>query len=846
MKISYNWLKQYVAHDLTPRALAEALTMSGLEVEGVESQGTSLEGVVVGEVLEARPHPNADRLTLCQVNLGNEAPVQIVCGAPNVAAGQKVPVATVGTTLLLPSRKNPSVREPFTIKKAKLRGEASHGMICAEDELGLSEDHSGIMVLDEAAEVGRPFPAYLEARGIPVEDAVLDVSITPNRPDATSHLGVARDVSALTDLLMAPPEVVLPEAGQEAAEQTQVDIQAPAACGRYVALLVRGVEIKESPAWLKQCLTAVGLRPRNNVVDVTNFVMYECGQPLHAFDYDQLSGGRIVVREAAADEPFTTLDGQAHTLPEGALLICDAEQPVAVAGVMGGENSEVTEQTTNVLIESAYFDPSSIRRTAKALNLQTDASYRFERGVDPEGQVWAAARAAALMAELGGGAVVPGMVDAHPRPVERREVRLRRARIQQLLGVDVPVEEVMRLLRAIGFEVAEEDPLDVLAEQALEGRALDVPSEERSLRCVVPSFRPDIEREVDVIEEIARIYGFDRIPEPARMAQPSGTWRAQPAGVLRSRTRARLGSLGFREIYTNSMLPRETADLFCEPVLTRGQADDAVVETLNPISQEMAALRPSLLPGLLQVMSYNQNHGQQTLQFFEFGHVFLRTGRPAAFVPGYAEREVCIMALSGQQVTPGWDTEARSADFYDVKGVVEALLEGLRIPDVVMAPVHEATPVTAYHLTLHAGEVHLGLVARLAAAVEERFGLKTPVYFAELNWQVLVALAAPRLQPEYVPVSRFPVVERDLAVVLERAQPVGPVVEAIRAEGVPLLQHVAVFDLYQGEHLADDKKSAAFALRFGAARTLKDEEVDARIEAITRRLHETFGARLRQ
>ena len=372
MKISYNWLKDYVAHDLGPQALADRLTMAGLEEEEVITIGQPLEGVVVGHVLETRSHPNADRLTLCDVDLGDGEPVQIVCGAPNVAAGQKVPVATVGTTLLLPSRDDPARREAVTLRKAKLRGKVSQGMICAEDELGLSDDHSGIMVLRDDAPVGQPFEAYLAGQGIAAQDFALDVAITPNRPDATSHIGVARDVAALENLPLRRPEVALPEAGGAAAEQVAIGIEAPQGCPRYVGLLVRGVEIKESPAWLKQRLTAIGLRPRNNVVDVTNYVMYECGQPLHAFDFDQIAGAKIIVRAAEGGETFTTLDSKAHTLPAGTLLICDAERPVALAGIMGGENSEVTDATTNVLLESAYFDPSTIRRAARLLGLSTD------------------------------------------------------------------------------------------------------------------------------------------------------------------------------------------------------------------------------------------------------------------------------------------------------------------------------------------------------------------------------------------------------------------------------------------------------------------------------------------
>lgn len=849
MKVSYNWLNEYVEHDLSPQALAEALTLSGLEVEDVASLGHTFDGVVVGRVVETRPHPGADRLTLCQVDLGEGAPVQIVCGAPNVAAGQKVPVATVGATLMLPSRDDPSVRQAVTLRPARLRGETSHGMICAEDELGLGDDHSGILVLEAEADAGQPFADYLRARGLSLHDAVLDVSITPNRPDAVSHLGIARDVAALTGAVVVPPRVDVPEAGGAATEQVRIAIEAPEACPRYVGLVVRGVRIGPSPAWLQQRLVAVGLRPRNNVVDVTNYVMYECGQPLHAFDLDQLAGSAIRVRLTEGEEPFTTLDGKARRLPPGTLLICDAERPVAIAGVMGGENSEVTEATTNVLLESAYFDPSTIRRAAKALGLQTDASYRFERGVDPQGQAWAAARAAQLIAELAGGTVVPGLVDAHPRPATPRTVTLRLPRLRQVLGTEVPTDEVIRLLTAIGFAVHRQEPLEAIVEHVMDGRRLEAEAEEaavvRTLQCRVPSFRPDVEREIDVIEEVARLWGYDRIAVPAHAPQPARVPRERAADALRRRVQSLLREQGYHEVYTNSLLRRETAERFNQPHLSGCVAAGGVVETLNPISQEMAALRPSLLPGVLQVMGHNRNHGRSALRFFEFGHVFRRSDAGDTTVPGYAEHEALLIALSGPRAPEGWDTPPHDADFFDLKGVVEHLLAALRVPALEQAPVHEATAVTAYHLALAAGSVPFGSVARLADAVAEAYDLDAPVYVAELDWSALSALAAGQLHRAYQPVARYPVAERDLAFVLEAGQPVGPLLEAARRAGGPLLQHLYLFDLYEGDRLEAGRKSIALRLRFGADRTLKDAEVDRQVEAVVRALAQAFGATLR-
>jgi phenylalanyl-tRNA synthetase beta chain len=819
MDISYRWLQRYVHIDEPPEALADDLTMLGLEVDGQTPVGSALDGVVVGEVLTVREHPNADRLVLCDVNLGEPEPVQIACGAPNVAAGQKAPVATVGTTLHLPDRDDPDARVPVTIEARTIRGEASHGMICAEDELGLSDDHSGIMVLPDDAPVGHPFPDYLDARGMAPDDVVLDIDLTPNRPDAASHIGVARDVAALHDRELCRPAVNPPAPGGAAAEQVTVDVCDPAGCPRYVALLVRDVEVAESPLWLKRRLTALGLRPRNNVVDVTNFVMHECGQPLHAFDADRLAEQTIVVRSTDGEETFTTLDDTERTLPPGTLMICDAERPVAIAGVMGGANSEVSGATTNVLIESAYFDPSTIRRTSKALGLQTDSSYRFERGVDRDGQLWAAARAADLIEELGGGTRVPGGVDAHPAPPSAKTINLRPERIARVLGVDIPAARAQHLLEAVGFAVTPGD---------------------NSLVCTVPTWRPDVSIEEDLIEEVARLHGYDAIPEPERVAIPNVTPHPRPVAVLRNRTRDLLRGLGLREIYTNSMLRQDQAERFAA-------GGDAVVETLNPISREMAALRPWLLPGALDVLQFNRNRGQEALRVFEFGHVFRKaTDNEDPIVAGYAEHEALLLALTGPHAPTGWDTAPRDTDVFDLKGIVERLLDDLPLPGVSMQETDaSASDVELYRLTIRSGETPIGHLAQVADDVAAAHDLETPVFVAEFDWDAITEIAAPRLRTTVEPVSRYPVVERDLAVRVSEDQPVGPMLDAIREAGAPLLQHADVFDLYAGEGIGDDEKSVAFTLRFGADRTLTDDEVDAVIDAIVDALERGFGATLR-
>ncbi len=844
MRVSYNWLNEYVQSGWSPAEVASALTMSGLEVEEVETIGTPLDGVVVGHVVDTRRHPNADRLTLCSVEAGGPRVLEIVCGAPNVAPGQKVPVALVGTTLSLPDKKDPFRRVPVTLERRAVRGVVSEGMICAEDELGLSDDHSGIMVLRENATVGQAFGEYLASEGREVHDAVLDVNITPNRPDAAGHIGMARDIAALSGRRLRTPDVPVPPVTGRLNREVTIDIQAPEGCPRYVAMLVRNVKVGESPEWLKRRLTAVGLRPRNNVVDVTNFVMYECGQPLHAFDFDRIAGARIIVRHSGPEERFTTLDGKERSLPSGALLIADGERPVAIAGVMGGENSEVTGETRNVLIESACFEPSSIRRTVKALGLQTDSSYRFERGVDPEGQVWAAARAARLIASLAGGEVLEDFIDEHPRPSEPRTAPLRVSRLHRILGARIPLEEARRLLTAIGFEVAEARPLDLIAEQVMEGRNPEVPFEEQTLLCTIPSFRPDVEREIDIIEEVARLYGFDKIAEPAHVPVPAIITRETPEDILRSRARSLLSGTGFRETYTNSMLRRETAEWFAGTAFEGSEG--AVVETLNPISAEMSALRPSMLPGLLQVVHYNQNRGQRILRFFEFGHVFQRTPRPDALVPGFAEHESLILVASGLRREAGWDASPETTDLYDLKGALQLLFTRLQLADhLEMKPFQANERVASSALSVRIGGRHAGIAAAVSGEVAREYDLKQPAFFAEINWSEVVPLAAPYLIPRYQNISRHPAVERDLAVIVPKEQAVGLLLDVVRSTGNPLLRRATVFDIYEGTGVEEGKKSVALSLRFIADRTLLDEEVDHCIEKILGALQQEAGAVLR-
>ncbi len=826
MIISTNWLADYVAHGLSADDLSERLTMCGLEVESVDQIGNDLEGVVVGEVLTAEKHPDADRLSVCTVNVGASEPLNIVCGAPNVAAGQKVAIATIGTVLHLPSRDNPDERVPVQMKKAKIRGQESHGMICAEDELGLGDDHDGIMVLDADTEIGLSFSDYLTRQGIPTTDNAIDIAITPNRPDAISHLGIARDIAALTGAPVTPPQVLIPESGGAVAQRMSVAIEADDACHRFVGIMVEGVTIGESPSWMKSRLQAIGLRPRNNVVDITNYVMYECGQPLHGYDADTLAGGRIIVRKTKGESTFVTLDSKERTLPDATLMICDGDREVGIAGIMGGENTEVSEKTTNVFIEAAWFDPSTIRRTAKALSLQTDASYRFERGVDAEGQAWAAKRAADLMVELAGGTIVDGMIDIHPVPYVAPVISLRAKRVTDIVGAHIEPSEMARLLEAIGFGVSQTGESPV---------TWDI---------TVPSFRPDVEREIDVVEEVARLFGFDNILEPTHSRVPNFTPGIKGDRQLRERLRDLLQGSGFRETCTNSMLPIATADAFNAPALPGGRFGGESVQTLNPITTEMAALRPSLLPGLLKVMGHNQNHGQAALRLFEFGRVHTKRKTNLSLVGDYTEVESLILAASGEWMAQGWYGEARPTDLHDVKGVVDLVLSGCGLSDIRYSESSADGP-GAWGLDVMIGKRWIGSILRIDDEVSKAYDLRDAAFIAELDFTALCDLATAGLRVRFTPVSRFPVVQRDIAVVVDASQAAGPMISTIRQSGQPLLQDVQVFDLYEGEHVGAGNKSIAFGLRLGADRTLRDKDVDKVVSRILSALDAEFGAKLR-
>lgn len=812
MRLSLEWLAEFVDLDLAdpslPDQIAAALTMAGVEVEGVERPGEGMEHLVVAEVLAAEKHPNADKLKLCRVNDG-EGEHQIVCGAPNVAAGQRVVLARPGVTL----------PGGFQIKPARIRGEESHGMICSERELGMGDDHGGILVLN-----GNPAPGESAAPMLGLDDVIFDVGITPNRGDCLSLLGVARELAAILGKTLKFPDMNLKE---ELGELTDalcgVEILDAEKCPRYVAKVIKGVKIGPSPAWMQRRLRAAGMRPISNVVDVTNYVMLSLGQPLHAFDINDLAGPRIVVRRwRTEDGPFTTLDGQECKMNEDDLMICDAERPVAIGGVMGGLNSEVGPNTKDILLESAYFAPATIRATRRRLNMSTEASYRFERGVDPGGTLRAANWAIDLIRQTAGGEIAEGEVDAHPAPVMPVSVRLRINRASKLLGVKVEAAEVRAELLALGMDIKE-----------AAGGVLQVE---------VPVFRHDIEREIDLIEEVARRMGYDNIPSkvPATSAPPGRPPRLRR---LESEVREAMISAGFCEALNYSFVNRADLDL-----LQNAGAD--LVPLQNPLSAEMDVMRTTLLAGLLENAALNLNRGVEDVGIFEIGRTFhLNPGAP---LPKEVRRLAALMvegasgSLWPEAPVPGGE-EVLPARLFDLKGALERMGQALHFPVFEFGPMEneKGAFLSAQSASVHAGGAEVGGIGELRPNLQERWGIRRKIFAFELNLEVLSELELPSLR--FRPLPRFPASLRDLAVVVKKDTPHAEVEGIIREQGGDLFESSTLFDIYEDAALsAAGERSLAYSLVFrNSDRTLNDGEVDKIFWKIVGQLEKRLGARLR-
>jgi phenylalanyl-tRNA synthetase beta chain len=796
MKISLKWLREYVDVDWSVAEFIERLTMAGLEEESVEDLGAALSGIVVGKVIEREQHPNADRLSVCRVDVGEDAPRTIVCGAPNVAASQTVAVVLPGSHL----------PDGTQIGKAKLRGVASEGMICSEVELGLGADSSGIMVLPDEWEAGSSFPL---AAGL--DDTIIDFEVTPNRPDCLSVVGIAREVATLAEVGLRLPQVQLSTSGAAIDTETSVTIEDEQGCVRYVARVIRGVSVGPSPAWLQDRLRAVGQRPINNVVDVTNFVMLELGQPLHAFDLARVRDHRIVVRRSQPGETVQTLDGETHELTDdGILLIADGAGPIAVAGVMGGADSEVTEQTTDILLESAHFDARQIRAGARRLGMHTDASMRFERGADWDMPETASQRAAALLAEVAGGQVAPGVIDEYPQLKERQTISLRPSRAARLLALPVDNSICSNILQRLGCTVT-----------AAENGSLDV---------LVPSFRPDLEREIDLVEEVGRIHGYDRVPVSEQLCGPLPATAGGDYDEQR-RLRHTLTELGLDEAITSSIV----ADTWAE------SAGPVGCRLANPPTDGVSCMRTSLVPGLLDVARRNLRQRAPGVVLFEVGRVFL----PDTTVTGSAHHEPLQVAgvLTGHTSQSPWRSEQRPGDFLDLKGIVEQLLLG--VSAVTYTPVETPLLRRGHAAAITVGDADLGTIGQVAPHLTASFDLTHDAYIFELSCEALFAAWASRAT-QFQPLAKFPPIERDLAIVLDDQVPAGQVADEIRATAPELVDDVRLFDVYSGDQVENGKRSLAFSVRLRSPdRTLEDGDADSVIKRALQRLEASFQAKLR-
>ncbi len=808
MKVPISWLKEYVDITVPAEELARRLTMAGTEVSEVAAIG-GWKSCYVGLVTGVEGHPNADRLTLCAVDLGGET-ARVVCGAPNVAQGQKIAFAKVGAELF-----NTHSGKVEALKAARIRGVVSEGMVCSELELGLGDDHEGILVLSEDAPVGMSLSDYLG-------DQILDLDVTPNRPDCLSMLGVAREAAALTGEMVREPDAYYPEEGDAVDSLVSVEVHDPDLCPRYTASLVSGVAVGPSPRWLQDRLTKAGLRPINNVVDVTNYVMLEYNQPLHAFDFDTLKGKTVVVRRARAGETLTTLDGVQRRLSPSMLVIADAQDPVGLAGIIGGGNTEMTEGTTAVLLESANFDPVNNRRTSQGLKLTTEASIRFEKGLRPDLAPLALRRATRLIQEVAGGAVAKGIVDIFPGrdtftpPV----VTLTAARLRKVLGVDLPPGRVEETLLSLGFAVQREPS---------NGR------EWAALHATVPYWRSDIEVEDDLVEEVARLVGYDEIPTRA-LSTSIPLSQPQPLRELRERIKDHLAGCGLQEVINYPLTNLEELEK------VRSSTDGAVVRVANPMSSQQECLRPTIVASVLSTLASNRPHLQGPVSVFEAGRVFLP--RQGALPE---EREMVVGALSGPRAEPHWMSDGNVLDFYDAKGVVERLLEDLGISasyekgeggqDPVLHPARSAT--------ICAGDAVLGRVGELHPGVADSFGLgDTPVALFELDVERILE-ALPEQGRRYEAVGRFPSAIRDVSVLVDAGVPADRVQEAIARH--PLVAGVVLFDVYSGENLAPGKRSLAYHIHFQAPdRTLTSEEVSRALKRVVGSLAREVGGELRE
>lgn len=802
MLISLNWLLEYVRCSLEPQELADRLTMAGLEVEAVWHRYPYLKDVITVRIESVEPHPNADRLSICTVSSGPDC-YRVVCGAPNVRSGEVVPLARAGAEL-----------PGGLVKETKVRGSMSQGMLCSEKELGLGDDHSGIWLLPANTKVGVTLD-----KALGIDDIAFEIGITPNRGDCLSMVGIAREAAAICGGRVIYPDVALEEGGPPIEGLTSVSIEDPAGCPRYSARLIRGVRIAPSPRWLKERVESVGMRSINNIVDVTNFVMLELGQPLHAFDFNRLRERRIVVRKSGSGEKFTTLDGSERDLPENAVLICDGVGPVAIGGIMGGLNSEIEPDTVDVLIESAYFQPNSIRRTSRKLGLKTESGYRFERGTDPEGVLRALDRAALLMKEVAGGTIAAGRIDAYPAPIVTPVLPLRVAWVNSFLGTTLSASEIRRHLESIEMKVESRSGVENI---------FDV---------IPPSFRGDITREVDLAEEIARLSGYDSIPVTSPAAAVLSA-PLDPHQDSRRELKRIMEGAGFFEVINYSFISN---DALKKLRLSQGDTRLDPVRLMNPLSDEQAVMRTSLVPGLLQNVRYNLDRRNEYLRIFELSKVFLpKQGELLAEEPHHIAG--AMAGARSAQVLYGSETDI---DYTDVKGIVEAILDFFRIRDVRFRSEELPPWLDPFEsASVYAGAQRVGELGRTHADVEQAFDLKRSVYLFRLNFDRLFSLGGP--SPFFKSLPKFPAVARDMALMAAETLPVEEPLDFISSINEPLLESVEIFDIFRSEQLGADKKSVGYRLTYRSGdRSLTDEEVNRIHGKLVAKVVEKFGVSLR-
>jgi len=802
MKVSLNWLKDFIDIEMSPEELAHLLTMSGLEVEGLESRGQSLEGVVVSKILSIDAHPNADKLSICTVDTG-KGEAQIVCGAPNLSLGSLVPLA-------LPGARLPA---GMVIKKSRIRGEQSMGMLLAEDEMGLTDDHSGIMILPENLEPGTPVTESLQ-----LKDSTLEIGLTPNRPDCASVIGIAREIAALTGGALRVPEIDFKESDPPIQDLTSVSIEDPEGCPRYAAGIIQEFKIGPSPFWLRYRLIQAGIRSINNVVDVTNYVMLELGQPLHAFDYDRLRENRIVVRRAESGENFTTLDGNRHRLRADHLMICDGKGPVALAGIMGGVNSEIVAESRNVLIESACFDPMIIRRGAKSLGIATEASYRFERGTDIEGVVPSLKRAMMFINQLAGGNIAKGIIDNYPRPHEKRNIDFRVEKANKYLGTTSSDQEMKGYLQSLEMEVKKKGK-DVFVVKP-------------------PSFRVDITREVDLFEEVARMIGYDNIQVTSPYIRPMD--QLYPREMrLQDEIKEIMVGFGFSEIITYSFISPDSIEWL---EISNKNPLRSFVKLLNPLNRDQSVMRTSLIPGLLMTAKNNIAYGEYNLKLFEIGKTFFY--RRAEKLP---EEKTCLTAiLSGLAVKKEWFNQERSVDFFDIKGVLEGLLKELYIYEYQLRREDLPSYLDIERAAgIHVDESHLGWLGQLSDKVKANYDFEgSSPYLLELDLEELA-----KVLPETVtfkPFARYPGVFRDISIVVDKEIRSGRIKQAIEQVNTDLIESISLYDHYEGERIGADEKALTFRILYRSKdRTLSGKEINELHESVIRKIQDETGGRLR-